>query len=118
MQLHRLVIALIASITIVLVEPSALYAAVRWHHETAVYFDVWDKGKAECQATYLRATKDAQMRSTLEERRAALKSAKETRKSCRREAKEQAHAAYLKSRNERLQALKAARTHHPKSKTE
>jgi len=115
MRLHRFLIALVAGFAIPLAAPPSAFAASRWYHETAVYFDVWDKGKAECQAAYLRAVKDAQERSTVEERRAAMNAAKETRKGYRGEAKERAHAAYLKSRSERWQALKAARHHETKA---
>ena len=90
----------------------ATSGAVRWHHETAVYFDVWDKGKAQCQAMYAQAIAEAQRLPSDVERRDATRVAKAQRKICRQEAKRAAHEAYLKARKERGDAIRAAR--HPK----
>ena len=87
----------------------AASSAVRWHHENAVYFDVWDKGKAQCQATYAQAIAEAQRLPTNGERRDASGVAKAQRKTCRQQAKRDAHEAYLRARKERGDAIRAAR---------
>lgn len=99
--------AVIASVLIAAAPRAS--AAVHWYHETAVYFDVWDKEKAQCQAAYTRGLDEAQRLPTADERSSAIRAAKEQRKLCRGAAKRDAHEAHLKARKERWDAVREKR---------
>jgi hypothetical protein len=109
MSLRRLPPLFVVAVTLVFIAPGGAFAAVHWQPETAVYFDVWEKGKAECEATYFRTLQAAQARSDVREQRVAIKAAKQERSICRRDAKARAHAAFLQARKDRRERLKSAR---------
>lgn len=86
-----------------------IYASVRWHHESVVYFQVWELGKCGCQTAYVQSWQRADALTSADEQRAAMRTAKIERKTCRRAAKERAHQAYLQSRKERVEARRLLR---------
>ena len=84
-------------------------ARIRWHHESVVYFQVWELGKCACQTSFVQSWQRADTLPTVNERRAAMQAAKADRKICRRAAKQRAHEAYLQSRKERVEARRLLR---------
>lgn len=87
-----------------------VHARVRWHHETVVYFQVWELGKCACRIAYVQSWQRADS-LTSREHRAAMRTAKADRRVCRRAAKQRTHEAYLQARKERVEARR--RRQHP-----
>ena len=86
-----------------------VYASVRWHHESVVYFQVWELGKCGCQTAYVQSWQLADALASADEQRTAMRAAKADRKTCLRAAKVRAHEAYLQSRKERVEARRLLR---------
>lgn len=105
----RLIASGVVALMFVLCPQHRAYGAVHWQPETAVYFEVWYKGKAECQEKFLRALHDAQARPTVAEQRAAITAVKYERCACRHEAKARAHAASARARKDRWDRIRATR---------
>ena len=81
-----------------------VHAAVRWHHETVVYFQVLELGKCGCETAFVQSWQRADALTSVDEHRAAMRTARADRRTCRRAAKLRAHDAYLQARKERVEA--------------
>lgn len=105
---HRTIVIL-GFIIAMLGSSAKVQASVRWHHESVVYFQVWELGKCGCQTAYVQSWQRADRLASADEQRSAMRAAKADRKTCLRAAKERAHEAYLQSRKGRVEALRLLR---------
>ena len=102
--MKRRTIAILGLIIAMSGSSAEVHARVRWHHESIVYFQVWELGKCGCQTAYVQSWQRADALASADEQRTAIRAAKADRKTCRRAAKQRAHEAYLQARKERVEA--------------